>query len=204
MTPEDIIPTYTRVAPQWDRLRSRTLFEKRWLDRMLDYTPLHGKRRRILDLGCGSGQPIASYLMERGAAVTGVDAAMPMVDLFAANLPRATVHHDDMRGLSLGVPFDAILAWDSFFHLSQDDQRAMFATFSTHAAPRAALMFTSGDTAGHVIGQVGGEPVYHASLAPEDYQACLAKHGFDVIKHVVNDPTCGGHTIWLARFSGRY
>jgi len=84
ITSEDVIPTYTRVAPQWDRPRSRALFEKRWLDRVLDYTSRHGKRRRILDLGSGSGQPIASYLMERGAAVTGLNAAMPMVDLFAA------------------------------------------------------------------------------------------------------------------------
>ena len=204
MTPDDIIPTYARIAPQWARLRNRSLMEKRWLDRMLDYTPLHGKRRRILDLGCGSGRPIASYLMERGAHVTGVDAAVPMVDLFAANLPDATVHHDDMRGLALGVPFDAILAWDSFFHLSADDQRAMFATFAAHAAPRAALMFTSGDAAGEAIGKIGTEAVYHASLSPAQYEDCLAKHGFEVIKYTPNDPSCGDHTIWLARFTGRY
>jgi hypothetical protein len=27
----------------------------------------------------------------------------------------------------------------------------------------------------------------------------LDDHGFDVVTHVVEDPQCGGHTVWLAR-----
>jgi hypothetical protein len=36
-------------------------------------------------------------------------------------------------------------------------------------------------------------------LDPADYRALLDKHGFEVLSHVVEDPSCGGHTIWLAR-----
>jgi hypothetical protein len=50
----------------------------------------------------------------------------------------------DMRTLSLGRAFEGLLAWDSFFHLCPEDQRRMFPVFRKHAAPRAALMFTSG------------------------------------------------------------
>jgi hypothetical protein len=32
----------------------------------------------------------------------------------------------DMRTLSLARRFDGILAWDSYFHLSYDDQKQMF------------------------------------------------------------------------------
>jgi hypothetical protein len=39
----------------------------------------------------------------------------------------------DMRTLALGQQFDALLAWDSFFHLTRDAQRAMFARFAAHA-----------------------------------------------------------------------
>src|SRR3712207_7171924 len=49
----------------------------------------------------------------------------------------------DMRTLRLGARFAGILAWDSFFHLRPDDQRAMFRTFRDHAAPGAALLFRS-------------------------------------------------------------
>ena len=94
---------------------------------------------------------------------------------------------------------DGILAWDSFFHLRRDDQRAMFATFRAHTAPGAALMFTSGPRDGEAIGTFHGEPLYHASLVPDEYRALLDRHGFEVVAHKAEDPGSGRHTIWLAR-----
>lgn len=196
--PEDILGTYQRVGPQWAAGRSRSLFERAWLERFLRAA----SGPRVLDLGCGSGQPIAAWLFEQGCEVTGVDGAASMCALFAENLPDAAIHQADMRYLSLDRRFDAILAWNSFFHLSGADQRAMFAVFEAHAAPGASLMFTSGPHAGEAIGLVAGAPVYHASLAAEDYRSLLARHGFDVLKHIAEDPDCAGHTVWLARRTG--
>ncbi len=196
MRPEDILPTYERVAAGFARNRDKTLFERRWLDRMLAHTP---PPRRVLDLGCGSGNPIARYLADRRARITGVDGASAMVKLFRQTLPEAEAVHADMRRIELGARFDAILAWNSFFHLAPADQRMMFEVFAAHAAPRAALMFTAGPKAGEPVGHVEGEPVYHASLAPEDYKALLAEHGFQLLDFVAEDPGCNLHTVWLAR-----
>ena len=196
MTPEEILPTYERVASGFARGRDKSLFERRWLDRMLAHTP---PPRRVLDLGCGTGHPIARYLTDRRAQVTGVDGAAAMVALFQQNLPNALAVHADMRSLALNQRFDAILAWNSFFHLSATDQRAMFPIFAQHAAPDAALMFTAGPSAGEAIGEVQGESVYHASLAPDEYQALLADNGFELLKFTPEDPDCNGHTICLAR-----
>lgn len=202
MTPDDILTTYDRVAADFLAQRSRSLFEKRWLDRMLGIAPANGGRRRLLDLGCGTGQPIATYLSERGMEITGVDGAAGMIALFKAALPRAVAHHTDMRSLALGAPFDAILAWDSFFHLSPSDQREMFPIFRRHAAPNAALMFTTGPKAGESYGHAAGAPVYHASLDPQDYRDLLEANAFKVLDFTPEDPSCDYHTIWLARFDG--
>jgi hypothetical protein len=43
------------------------------------------------------------------------------------------------------------------------------------------------------------EPLYHESLDGTEYRALLAQNGFGVVAHVVEDPTCGGRTIWLAQ-----
>ena len=104
-----------------------------------------------------------------------------------------------MRTLQLDRTFNGIIAWDSFFHLSQSDQRRMFAIFQRHAASGAALMFTSGPSAGEVVGSYRGDPLYHASLDSAEYRALLHDGGFDVVTHVVEDPSCGLRTIWLAR-----
>lgn len=200
MQAHDVIPTYERVGQIWAQQRNRSLIEKTWLDRMLSVAPRAQGQVRVLDLGCGSGQPIGSYLADRGAALTGVDATTTMTDLYAKALPKAHVVKADMRGLVLDETFDAVLAWDSFFHLSAGDQRQMFATFAVHCAPRAALMFTSGHIAGEVVGQVADAPIYHASLDPAEYRDLLAESGFDVLRYTAEDPTCGFHTIWLAQY----
>ena len=198
MTPDAILSTYEAVAAEWDRRRDRTLFERRHLDRMLTHAP----GRRVLDLGCGTGRPIAQYLVDRRCRVTGVDGAPAMVDLFRRNVPEAEAIVADMRGLELGQDFDAILAWDSFFHLSPDDQRAMIPVFAAHAAPRGLLMFTAGPGAGEPVGDFAGHPLYHASLDPDDYRAALEARGFTLIDVTLEDPEAGGHTVFLARFTG--
>lgn len=157
---------------------------------------------RVLDLGCGSGQPIAQWFTGRGDAVTGVDGAAEMLAECAARVPEVTRVLADMRGLALGKQFDIILAFNSFFHLTPRDQRAMFATFAAHAAPGARLLFTSGPDAGEAVGTVGSSPVYHASLAPDTYRALLMAKGFDVVWFRPEDEELKGHSVWLARFRG--
>jgi hypothetical protein len=36
-------------------------------------------------------------------------------------------------------------------------------------------------------------------LAPEEYRTLLKSSGFRVVTNIVDDPNCGGHTIWLAQ-----
>jgi SAM-dependent methyltransferase len=194
--PETIIGLYERHARDFDRDRERSLVEKRWLDRFLALLPPGGS---VLDLGCGTGEPIARYLIERGFEVTGVDASPTMIALSRARFPdREWIVHD-MRTLSLGRTYDGLIAWDSFFHLAPEAQRRMFPVFRAHAAPAAALLFTSGPSAGESIGRYGGEPLYHASLDAAEYRDLLSAAGFTVIRHVPEDPDCGGHTVWLAQ-----
>lgn len=191
-----IIEIYTRHAAAFDQGRSRALFEQPWLDRFRAAMP---PRPRVLDLGCGSGEPIARYLVEHGCNVTGVDASKPLLGLAAARLPQHRWVYADMRSLRLGERFHGIIAWDSFFHLSASEQRRMFPIFADHAEVGAALMFTSGTEAGARVGEFQGEPLYHASLDEQEYQHLLADHRFEVLEHAREDPGCAGHTIWLAR-----
>lgn len=132
MDPGDILPTYERVGAAWAARRSRALFERPALDRFRAAMP----GPRLLDLGCGSGDPLAVYLAGSGARITGVDGAAPMVALFRRTLPEHEVILSDMRTLALGRRFDGILAWDSFFHLSPADQRPCSAC-SLPTRPRA-------------------------------------------------------------------
>jgi SAM-dependent methyltransferase len=194
-----VIDVYQRHGGAWAKLRNDHLIEEFWLDR---FCALLSAGAAVLDIGCGSGLPIAVELIRRGFNVTGVDATPAMLALFQRNLPGVATYLADMRQLALDRRFAGLLAWDSFFHLSPGDQRGMFSRFQTHAEPGAALMFTSGDAEGEVIGELEGDPLYHGSLSPEEYRSLLNAAGFAVIVHVVEDPSCGHRTIWLARQHG--
>lgn len=123
-----------------------------------------------------------------------------MIAMCRVRLPRHRWIVGDMRHLALGEQFDGILAWDSLFHLDRDEQRLMFLRFAAHARPGAPLLFTSGPADGEAIGTFGGEPLYHASLDPQEYEATLVQQGFSVKTFCRDDPACGNHSVWLATY----
>lgn len=191
-----VVSLYLRHAAAYDQQRGRKLMEAHWLDRFLSRLPATPS---VLDIGCGMGEPIARHLIERGCAVTGIDSAAPLIALCRKRFPQQDWQVGDMRELALGRRFDGLIAWDSFFHLKPDDQRRMFPLFRAHAADGAALLFTSGPGHGEAIGSFEGEPLYHGSLDPAEYRALLDATGFAIVEHIVEDPNCGGHTVWLAQ-----
>lgn len=191
-----IVELYRTHGTDWNRLRrAAPVREQAWLDRFAALVTPAGD---ILDLGCGGGYPIATDMAERGFGVTGIDTAPALLALARTRLPAHHWIEADMRRLEVAGSFAGILAWDSFFHLSADDQRAMFTVFSRHAQPGTALMFNSGPDHGEAIGTFAGQALYHASLAPDEYRARFDQAGFDVIAHRAEDPECGGRTVWLA------
>lgn len=197
MCRDAIVDLYERHARDFDRDRSRNLQEKAWLDCFLARVRPAGV---VLDIGCGMAEPIARYVLEAGFSVAGVDASPSMIAMCRARFPGSEWIVGDMRELRLERRFDGILAWDSFFHLHADDQRRMFPRFAVHAMPGAPLMFTSGPAHGEAIGSYRGEPLYHGSLDPAEYERLLCGSGFSILAHVANDPQCGQHTVWLAEY----
>jgi len=193
---EQVISLYERHADDWDKERDRSLFEKPWLDLFWALLPAGAS---ILDVGCGSAEPIARYFIEKGCDVTGADSSAALIGICKKRFPSMDWLVTDMRKLTVNRRFDGILAWDSFFHLCPEDQRTMFPIFRRYAARKASLMFTSGNSHGEAIGTYKDEPLYHGSLDGAEYRAVLNENGFDVVAHVVEDPACGGRTVWLAQ-----
>ncbi len=193
----DLVAVYARHAQSFDRARVGGSMETPYLQAVTQLAPALGK---VLDVGCGSGEPIARYFIEHGFQVTGVDAVSEMLDIARTRFPEMTWRQQDMRRLDLAELFGIVIAWDSFFHLSPGDQRLMFERFRRHTAPRGVLMFTSGVIEGEAVGgDLFGDLLYHASLDTAEYAQLLDSVGYDVVNHRVEDPNCGGRTVWIAQ-----
>jgi cyclopropane fatty-acyl-phospholipid synthase-like methyltransferase len=155
----------------------------------------------VLDIGCGTGKPILEYLSNNNLNIIGVDASTEMLTIARNNFPTNEFVLEDMRKLALNKKFDAIIAWHSFFHLPADEQPKMFEIFESHLIPKGILLFTSGTERGEAWGMNSGENLFHASLDTNEYHELLKQHHFEVLSHTVNDPDCGGATVWMAEYN---
>lgn len=191
-------PLYDQIADWFDAHRGRDLREAPYLARTAEAAPAGGT---LLDLGCGAGEPVAAWFIEKGWRVTGVDLSAALLDKSRARFASAEWLHADMRRLALGHRFDAAVAWDSFFHLTADDQRAMFGVFAAHLKTGGRLLFNTGAHAGTVYGEMDGHDFHHASLDVAEYRSLLAKHGFMIMLCDIENPDCGGRTVWLAEYA---
>jgi SAM-dependent methyltransferase len=194
---DKIIAHYEKHARVWDELRQSSVWNDwKWHDRFVDGLKPGAS---VLDLGCGSGRPVAQFMNDRGLYVTGVDSSRAMISLCRSRLPNHEWIVADMRQLGLGRRFQSILAWDSFFHLDHTAQRKMFAVFQEHAAAGARLMFNAGPDHGEAIGEFEGDALYHASLSPLEYEMLISEYGFEIVAQNTNDPTAGGRTVYLCQ-----
>ena len=105
-----IIPHYERHAHAWDADRRRAGWnDKPWQDRFVTNLPMGAS---VLDLGCGSGAPVALNMAACGLAVTGIDASPSLISLCRERMPGQRWIVGDMRsprstgglmGFSLGT-----------------------------------------------------------------------------------------------------
>ena len=73
-----------------------------------------GPHTRYLDVGCGSGMA-AQLAAARGAQVSGIDAAEPLLSIARSRVPGGDFHHGDIEELPfLDRMFDVVTGFNSF------------------------------------------------------------------------------------------
>ncbi|MGW1160130.1 class I SAM-dependent methyltransferase [Streptomyces sp. NPDC002519] len=77
----------------------------------------------VLDLGCGSGVPVARTLTEVGYQVTGVDISEMQIRRARERVPQAKFVHADATAVSFGAAsFDAVVSFFALIHIPLAEQ----------------------------------------------------------------------------------
>jgi cyclopropane fatty-acyl-phospholipid synthase-like methyltransferase len=190
-----VVEAYDRAAERYAEARGPVSGPfRRLLERLVQPLPAGAT---ILDVGCGHGVP-ARYLVDRGFRVTGLDGSARLLALARATVPEAYFIRGDMRTTDPGGLFDAVLAWDSVFHLPRSDHAAVFANFRSWLEPGGRLLVSLGGSgADEFTSEMLGETFFYSGHAPEAAMRLLEDAGFEIEHWEVDDPSSRGHIAVL-------
>ncbi len=151
---------------------------------------------RVLDLGCGTGHPVATHIAAQGHRIVGVDASAAMLEVARRRLPGHEWVHGTMEAVRLAGPFDAVVCWDAMFHLPRERWPGVLASVHRWLRPGGRLMLSSGgvvDANGQgFTDTMFGYEFYYDSLPPDELLRVLDGIGFDIVLAEMCDQPDGG------------
>lgn len=98
----------------------------------------------VVDIGCGSGVPIARALIDEGFEVFGIDASPTLLDAFRRRFPGArTACEAAQDSRFFGQTFAGALAIGLLFLLGADDQREIIHRVANALKPQGRFLFNA-------------------------------------------------------------
>jgi SAM-dependent methyltransferase len=132
---------YDNIAKGFANMRTEFATDEPYVNEFITYL---NPSSHVLDVGCGSGIPIAKHLIERDFKVTGVDGSKKLLEIAKINVPHMLGIYSDIREFYSKTLFDGIIEWWCLFHLPVFDQFKMLEKFYQWLKPGGILQFTSG------------------------------------------------------------
>ncbi len=98
----------------------------------------------ILDVGCGSGVPIAQSLVNDGFSVWGVDASPSLISAYRLNLPGMPAVCEPAQDSSFfDRNFVGVVSIGLIFLLSEEDQRRLLTSVANVLEPSGRFLFSA-------------------------------------------------------------
>jgi len=98
----------------------------------------------ILDVGCGSGVPIAQGLVDVGFSVWGVDASPSLISAYRLNLPDMPVVCEPAQDSSFfNRTFVGVISIGLIFLLGEGDQRKLLTNVANVLQPDGRFLFSA-------------------------------------------------------------
>lgn len=175
----------------------------RYLDWLYGLEALLTDNARVLDLGCGSGVPVARHLARR-FRVTGVDISPVQIEHARKAVPNAEFVCEDMTQLNLPPHhFAAIVALYSLIHVPLEEQRVLLARIAAWLTLSGHLLITVGETAwtGTEENWLGvlGVTMYWSHVDAATYRRWLIDLGFSILWEEFVPEGDSGHRVIFAQ-----
>jgi cyclopropane fatty-acyl-phospholipid synthase-like methyltransferase len=201
---------YDHIAERWhSNYRSQAYIERvlGYVDKILDGLPPGAK---VLDLGCGTGNLIARYIVQRGYRVLGVDQSREMLEIAKKEVPEAKLIHSDMVEIEFADKFAAAVAWDSVFHVERKHHSSIYRKLADSLEVGGRLLLSVGGSGAEgptyadsgaegFTSEMFGHTFFYSGYEPTVARKLLEAEGFEIEMWEVDDPSSRGHIAVIAR-----
>ena len=148
----------------------------------------------VLDLGCGSGQPMSQVVIDAGCALHGVDASPSLLAAFRARFPHApaecnAVEHSEFFART----FDGVLAWGLLFLLRPEKQALVIRKVARALNAGGQFLFTAPAQVCTWSDAMTGQT--SISLGADAYRQTLSAAGLTLIDTFIDE---GANHYYLA------
>ena len=175
-----VAAAYDAACNDWNALRKNCVINTC----IAQFESLLDRGCRVLDIGCGTGFPVAKYFSDGGFRVTGMDVSEKMIEKAnAQRLENAEFFVCDFMKFDASCKYGAAIAFDSLWHIPFVAQEKIYQKVSKLLECGGYFLFTHGRRESEMWGEMFGEKFYYSALGGEKLRRLLIDGGFDIIRY---------------------
>lgn len=174
---------YDAISDMWHNFRSTTAINQC----IVDFAKLLAPCGNILDIGCGTGYPIAEYFSSHKFCVTGIDISSKMIEYAnGLHLKSAKFLRRDILDFSTDTRFDGVVAFDSLWHIDKEKQAEAYRKIASLMKSRAYLIFTHGNRSDETVGTMFEQKFYYGALNTAEILSVFKEVGLKALSCIEN------------------
>lgn len=155
----------------------------------------------ILDVGCGAGNPIDSFLISKAMRVKGIDISEAQIELAKSYVPEASYEVKDMSDLKdAEYSVDAVVSFYAIFHTPREKHIEVLKKFRSFLKTDGFLLITMGasDWEGKEDDFCGAE-MHWSHYGAEKNNELVEEAGFEIITSEIDHSGGEKHLMILAK-----
>jgi SAM-dependent methyltransferase len=197
--PKDVVRRgYDAVSVLYDEWSGGELKYSGWLAELAERISAGAS---VLDLGCGSGLPVARDLTTAGCHVTGVDISAVQIQRAKDLVPAADFVQADICSVDFASEsFDAVVSFFALIHLPLEEQPPLLRKIADWLRPGGVFVATTGYSAwtGYEDNWLdGGAPMWWSHADVATYRSWIAQAGLVIEREEFVPEGDGGHALFL-------
>lgn len=195
MTEDFVRAGYDQIAELY--VGQRDQFKSlRYMERFAGLLPSDGL---VLDVGCGGGKPVDSFLIARGYGVYGLDISPRMIELAKANVPAGHYELANMSRLQTGqFRVAGVVSMYALFHTPRELHGETLRKFASFLPSGGPLLITMGSSEWEGTEDFHGTEMSWSHYGPDRNIELVGTAGFEIVLNEIDRNGEEAHQIVIA------